>query len=324
MSSIVEKKTLLGSISTKQTLFGSLTQRGERGPQGEKGEKGDPFKYEDFTQEQLEQLIGPQGPPGPQGLQGEQGEIGPQGPSGPQGLQGEQGKTGPQGEKGDPFKYEDFTEEQLEQLIGPQGPPGPQGLQGDKGEPGPKGDPGETPKKGVDYFTEDDIDSLNIPKESLNINTGVLENIVSGDNLSNKTLFMTFPKEKICDSTENDGIFIKISDSIYFKFEKTSATSQHEKVVFNNNGSETILYEMNNYIQNKISSFKMPTNLESVTEININSEAYKHIKIIKNCSSDEFDGRSNKSIDIPIVDLTKIEEFLDLFEYEIIGTYEEE
>ena len=264
MSSIVEKKTLLGSISTKQTLFGSLTQRGERGPQGEKGEKGDPFKYEDFTQEQLEQL------------------------------------------------------------IGPQGPSGPQGLQGDKGEPGPKGDPGETPKKGVDYFTEEDIDSLNIPKESLNINTGVLENIVPGDNLSNKTLFMTFPKEKICDSTENDGIFIKISDSIYFKFEKTSATSQHEKVVFNNNGSETVLYEMNNYIQNKISSFKMPTNLESVTEININSEAYKHIKIIKNCSSDEFDGRSNKSIDVPIVDLTKIEEFLDLFEYEIIGTYEEE
>ncbi len=70
MSNIVEKKTLLGSVSTKPTLFGNLTQRGERGP---KGEKGDPFKYEDFTQEELESLRGPKGEKGDPGLQGNSG-----------------------------------------------------------------------------------------------------------------------------------------------------------------------------------------------------------------------------------------------------------
>ncbi len=254
--------------------------KGNPGPQGE---KGDPFKYEDFTEEQLKQLIGPQGP------------------SGPQGLQGDKGETGQQGEKGDPFKYEDFTEEQLNQLIGPQGPPGPQGLQGDKGETGPQGDPGETPKKGVDYFTEEDINSLDIPKKSLKIKTGTLENIILGDNLSEKTLFITFPKEKICDSVENVGIFIKISDSVYFKFEKNTELDQQEKVYFYNNGVETVLYEMNNYVQTMISSFKMPSNIEDVIEINTNSEAYKYIKIIKNSNIVDFDGRNDKDINIPII-----------------------
>lgn len=34
------------------------------------------------------------------------------------------GPVGPQGAKGDPFRYSDFTEEQLAALIGPQGPKG--------------------------------------------------------------------------------------------------------------------------------------------------------------------------------------------------------
>lgn len=37
-------------------------------------------------------------------------------------------------------------------------------------QPGPKGDAGHTPQKGVDYFTQEDIDSLNIP----NINKSLL------------------------------------------------------------------------------------------------------------------------------------------------------
>ena len=37
------------------------------------------------------------------------------------------------GDKGDPFKYEDFTPEQLEALRGPQGPQGPKGEPGDGG-----------------------------------------------------------------------------------------------------------------------------------------------------------------------------------------------
>lgn len=62
------------------------------------------------------------------------------------------------GQKGDPFKYEDFTEEQLAALKGADGtmsfedltPAQKESLRGDKGEPGQKGDPGEP---GVHYGT---------------------------------------------------------------------------------------------------------------------------------------------------------------------------
>ena len=46
---------------------------------------------------------------------------------GAQGVQGEQGKQGP---KGDPFRYEDFTPEQLEALKGPKGDKGEDGRDG--------------------------------------------------------------------------------------------------------------------------------------------------------------------------------------------------
>lgn len=49
------------------------------------------------------------------------------GPKGDPGQKGEQGNPGP---KGDPFRYEDFTSEQLESLKGPKGDPGIQGIPG--------------------------------------------------------------------------------------------------------------------------------------------------------------------------------------------------
>ena len=64
------------------------------------------------------------------------------------------GKEGPPGPKGDPFTYDDFTPEQLENLKGPKGdtgPVGPQGLtgpQGPKGDTGPQGLTGEQGPKG--------------------------------------------------------------------------------------------------------------------------------------------------------------------------------
>lgn len=90
----------------------------------------------------LKGLQGPAGPPGPKGEPGTPGQRGADGERGPQGVQG------PPGPKGEPFKYSDFTQEQLNALKGPKG---------DKGEPfkysdftaeqllalrGPKGDPG--------------------------------------------------------------------------------------------------------------------------------------------------------------------------------------
>ena len=55
------------------------------------------------------------------------------------GAQGLPGERGTQGTKGDPFRYEDFTPEQLEALKGPKGDPGEKGDPGDKGDPGPAG-----------------------------------------------------------------------------------------------------------------------------------------------------------------------------------------
>lgn len=93
---------------------------------------------------------------------------------------GDKGDKGDKGDSGEPFKYENFTEEQLNDLRGPQGIQGPKGDRGEQGVKGDKGDRGErgadgkdgingadgkdgyTPQKGVDYFTAQDIKSLGI------------------------------------------------------------------------------------------------------------------------------------------------------------------
>ena len=120
-----------GFKGTEKEWLDSLKgERGEKGEQGPKGDKGDQGE------------VGPQGPAGDKGDKGDQGEVGPQGPQGEKGEVGPQGPMGPQGEKGEAFKYEDFTEEQLADLIGPKGekgeqgevgPQGPQGIQGEDG-----------------------------------------------------------------------------------------------------------------------------------------------------------------------------------------------
>lgn len=89
-----------------------------------------------LTPEQIEKLKGPKGEPGTPGQRGADGERGPQGVPGPPGLKGEPFKfsdftqdqlnalKGPKGDKGEPFKYSDFTAEQLLALKGPKGDPG--------------------------------------------------------------------------------------------------------------------------------------------------------------------------------------------------------
>ena len=108
---------------------------GARGIQGPKGDKGDPGEQ------------GPKGDPGEQGIQGPKGD---KGDTGEQGIQGPKGDTGEQGPKGE------------------QGIQGIQGPKGDKGDTGEPGQNGNTPVKGVDYFTEQDIDDLKNTFEDLN------------------------------------------------------------------------------------------------------------------------------------------------------------
>lgn len=94
-----------------------------------------------LTPEQIEKLKGPKGEPGTPGQRGVDGERGPQGVQGPPGPKGEPFKysdftqdqlnalKGPKGDKGEPFKYSDFTAEQLLALRGPKGDPGSGGGQ---------------------------------------------------------------------------------------------------------------------------------------------------------------------------------------------------
>lgn len=99
---------------------------------------------------------------------------GPRGNDGKPGLTGPKGEQGEPGPKGDPFTYEDFTQEQLNALKvkgdkgdpGIQGPQGKPGIQGKpftyndftpeqlealkvKGDKGPKGDPGSKGEPGI-------------------------------------------------------------------------------------------------------------------------------------------------------------------------------
>lgn len=122
-------------------------QQGERGPKGDDGQQGPqgPIGLAGPKGEQGD--VGPRGPQGlegaqgPRGLQGVQGDIGPRGPQGLQGEQGPPGVTGPKGDKGDPFKFSDFTAEQLELLKGPKGDVGPQGPTGPMGPSGANASP---------------------------------------------------------------------------------------------------------------------------------------------------------------------------------------
>lgn len=102
-------------FATKEELQNISLTPGPKGERGDPGLQGIPGE------------IGPQGLTGPQGLQGIQGERGLDGQPGPK---GDIGPRGPQGPKGEPFKYSDFTPEQLEALRGPAGPQGPSGTGG--------------------------------------------------------------------------------------------------------------------------------------------------------------------------------------------------
>lgn len=98
-----------------------------QGPPGPPGPPGEPGRNGIDGEQGLQGIQGPPGPPGKDGVNGLKGEPGT---PGQRGADGERGPQGPPGPKGEPFKYSDFTQEQLENLKGPrgeQGPPGPPG-----------------------------------------------------------------------------------------------------------------------------------------------------------------------------------------------------
>lgn len=140
-------------------LQGPKGDPGQQGPPGPPGPPGEPGKNGVDGVNGERGIQGPPGPPGKDGINGAKGEQGLQGPPGPpgrDGTKGEQGIPGPPGPKGEPFKYSDFTAEQLALLKGPKG---------DKGEPGPPGTGANIDLSG--YTTKTDADNLYLKKVDL-------------------------------------------------------------------------------------------------------------------------------------------------------------
>ena len=133
--------------------------KGDPGPKGEPGKDGKPFTYDMFTAEQLASLKGPKGDVGLPGPKGEPGTPGERGADGERGLQGP---------KGEPFKFSDFTQDQLNALKGPKGDPGTRGEPGRNGlngEQGVQGPPGKDGKPFTyDMFTAAQLAALKGPK----------------------------------------------------------------------------------------------------------------------------------------------------------------
>ena len=96
------------------------------------------------------------------------GLPGPKGEPGTPGERGADGERGLQGPKGEPFKFSDFTQDQLNALKGPKGDPGPRGEPGRNGlngEQGVQGPPGKDGKPFTyDMFTAAQLAALKGPK----------------------------------------------------------------------------------------------------------------------------------------------------------------
>ena len=151
-------------IQGPQGIQGEAGPKGDTGSQGPKGEQGEPFTIKktyssvaemnaDFDNMELNDYVMIASSVQIEDnaklyVRGEEEWIFITDFSGATGIQGPKGDKGDTGEKGET------------------GERGPQGIQGEQGIQGPKGDTGEdgyTPVKGVDYFTPQDIASLNIP-----------------------------------------------------------------------------------------------------------------------------------------------------------------
>lgn len=140
-------------------------EKGEKGDRGETGETGKSITITNTTKQGKDNIITfsdqstltiKDGLDGEMGHQGEKGEIGPKGEPFKYEDFTEDQLASLKGPKGDAFTYDDFTEDQLASLKGERGergPEGPQGIQGktgEKGDIGPKGDQGPQGPKGAD------------------------------------------------------------------------------------------------------------------------------------------------------------------------------
>lgn len=182
-------------LSKVQTDLKSYVQDNDELFKGDKGDKGD---------------VGEQGPKGdkgeigPQGVQGPPGKDGINGVDGIDGKPGIDGKDGADGAKGEPFRYDDFTPEQLEALRGPQGLPGPKLLYSDLS---------ETEKKEL--------------KDALN-NTAITDVQIQDKTITNQKLSDQYNTVKVLEANED---ITKINrEGLYFLSSNTSYVGVPEAI----------------------------------------------------------------------------------------------
>lgn len=147
--------TYILSNGTQQTIF---VKNGKDGNDGN-------INFDDITQDQLNSLTQPAidlvNQWKEQGLL--KGDPGTPGINGVDGTPGEKGERGEKGDQGEPFRYSDFTQEQLDLLKGPKGDIGPEGPVGPQGIQGPKGEQGEPGSVNFNDLTADQITMLQQP-----------------------------------------------------------------------------------------------------------------------------------------------------------------
>ena len=175
-----------------------------KGPKGDKGEQGIPGQDGKDGKNGLNGIDGVNGNPGPQGVQGPPGKDGINGVDGIDGKPGIDGKDGADGAKGEPFRYDDFTPEQLEALRGPQGLPGPKLLYSDLS---------ETEKKEL--------------KDALN-NTAITDVQIQDKTITNQKLSDQYNTVKVLKANED---ITKINrEGLYFLSSNTSYVGVPEAV----------------------------------------------------------------------------------------------
>ena len=213
-----------------------------QGPKGDPGPPGPPG------------LPGPKGEPGKNGVDGVNGEQGIQGPPGKDGIngaKGEQGIPGPPGPKGEPFKYSDFTAEQLALLKGPKG---------DKGEPGPPGAPGTGANVDLSgYTTKTDADNLYLKKVDLRSYLAML-----GDpKYAYKTeltsyLLKTDAETKYSKKTELDNYVKKSEINQYTSASNVQLTSEQLEKLRGPQGPKGEPFRYSDFTQEQLNALKGP------------------------------------------------------------------
>src|SRR5699024_4448279 len=118
---------------------------------------------------------------------------------------------GPKGEKGDPFTYDDFTQEQLEGLRGPRG---------EKGDPGPTGPPNTEAQADIDAHKADKTNPHSVTKSQVGLgnvlNYGVAtKSQAEAGTVSNRYMTPLRTKEAIESNSTKDTVISIVDDVEY-------------------------------------------------------------------------------------------------------------